>query len=58
MKWFDAIMCALGKCRRCRIYSTDAGIGGKCESCCRIYGWVTRDELQSYSRALDAEDGQ
>lgn len=30
---------------RCRLLSTDEGIGGQCVTCGRIYGWMTREEL-------------
>lgn len=47
-KWFTRMLCALGHCTRCRAHSTDEGIGGKCEACGRIHGWVTREELGAY----------
>lgn len=49
MQMFRKIMCWLGKCTRCRTYSTYEGIGGKCIDCGKIHGWVTREELRAYA---------
>lgn len=51
----DWILCRLGKCRRCSQYETDEGIGGKCDNCGRIHGWVTREALRKY---LDWQERQ
>ena len=45
---FRKLMCLIGLCTRCRTYSTDDGIGGKCIDCGRIHGWITREELREY----------
>lgn len=45
--FWGRMMCALGP-HPCRTLSTDAGIGGQCVRCRRIFGWVTRDELRAY----------
>lgn len=43
--------CRFG-CRHCRPYSNDDGIGGRCEKCGRIHGWVTRDELRDFATRM------
>lgn len=46
MRWLDALLCGVGRCRRCVSHETSDGIGGRCERCDRIHGWVTSDELR------------
>lgn len=36
----------LHRCRKCRVFSTDEGIGGLCVECGRVHGWMTREELR------------
>lgn len=47
--WFRNFMCRYVGCSRCRVYETDAGIGGKCIDCGKVHGWVTRAELRAYT---------
>ena len=46
---FFKLLCALGFCVRCQTHSTDDGIGGRCTTCGKIHGWVTRDELRMFA---------
>lgn len=41
-------LCWLGWCAQCELHDTPEGIGGKCISCGKIHGWVTREELRTY----------
>ncbi len=38
--------CVFG-CKRCRLHETEEGIGGRCDRCGAIYGWVTSEELRA-----------
>jgi len=44
---YRRLMCRFSKCLRCDIYETEAGIGGRCRDCGKIYGWMTREELRN-----------
>ncbi len=46
MAWIDRLLCRLGRCRRCRVYEDEHGIGGKCTTCGRVHGWMTSAELR------------
>ena len=46
------LMCWLGMCWRCAIYSVPDGIGGKCIDCGKVHGWVTREELRAYGKRM------
>ena len=39
------LICRFIGCFQCRTYETPEGIGGKCISCGRIHGWMSRDDL-------------
>lgn len=49
-----SLFCRIGKCRSVRPYDDVDGVGGKCDNCGRVHGWVTREELRRYADALDA----
>jgi hypothetical protein len=56
--WLDRISCRLGRCRKCRLYETDLGIGGQCVTCGKIHGWMTRAELRAVCDAdMHAREG-
>lgn len=46
MNW---IFCLFRKCRHVSQYETKEGIGGKCDHCGRIHGWLTREQLRRYA---------
>lgn len=41
------LLCRMGRCTQCRLYETEDGIGGRCDGCGRVHGWVTRAELRA-----------
>lgn len=47
-----------GCCPRCRVYSCDEGIGGRCIDCGKIHGWMTREELRKFSESLEIYRGR
>lgn len=47
MKLIDRFLCNFGWCRKCRLHENADGIGGRCESCGRIHGWMTSAELRA-----------
>ena len=57
-KWIDAARCLMRRCGRCRVISTDEGIGGQCDRCGRIYGWITRNELADAIRGEWRKEGK
>lgn len=55
----DKMLCWFKLCRRCKVLSTDEGIGGQCINCGRVHGWVTREQLRAYTdKVIAAEYGE
>lgn len=46
------LVCRFIGCFRCKMLSTDEGIGGQCIDCGRVHGWVARDELRAYAERV------